>query len=296
MEGLKEIVTLWGAETRRTLRSVRAVILLALYALFTLLVVLLSSQFTVKVDGEQALALEQTRLQAIAFLFSADPTLVDFLKSFPVAILFTFKATLAFLPFYVAIIGYDQLSGEIGPKSIRYLTVRARRSSILIGKYLAQQTVLLALALVVDLGLLIFARIHFEDFEMSTLLLGLVRLWVASAVFSMAYAALTALCSAAFRQPMISLVMNLLLLVPLWPLSWIPSLIWSEKRKGIGAAPVEEVITSPWVHLRALSPWSYVDNLLHPQLAPFALSVLAYAAFAAVFLGIAYAVLRRTDL
>ncbi len=246
--------------------------------------------------GDLAAAAEQSARATVAVTFSDDPALLDFLVQFPLGILVTFKLTLVFLPAYIAIIGFDQLSGELGPKSIRYLTVRARRSSILIGKYLAQETVLLALTFVIDLGLLIYARVKLEGFTTGTLLWQLGRLVLASMVFSLAYAALTSLCSAVFRQPVVSLVMNFLFLPPIWLLAKVPGLIWIEDVRGIGSAPVEHVVKSRWAYLRYGSPWAYVDDLLHPELGRLAVSVGAHLAYAALFLGIAYAVLRRRDL
>jgi ABC-2 type transport system permease protein len=69
-----------------------------------------------------------------------------------------------FLPVYIALMGFDQVSGEVGPRSIRYLTVRARRSSLLLGKFLSQATVLLGLVLIIVPGHLRLRRLHHADF------------------------------------------------------------------------------------------------------------------------------------
>ncbi|MGQ0506864.1 MAG: ABC transporter permease subunit [Myxococcaceae bacterium] len=302
MESLREILTLWSSETRRTLRSVRALILLLLYAFFTLVVMQLSGFFSgitpVGPDGQPFTGEmgEQMRALAITVLFRADPPMVESLSQIPLAILFTFKATLFFLPLYIAIIGFDQLSGEVVNRSIRYTSIRARRSSILLGKYLAQQSVLVVLSLLVDAGLLVYARWRFEDFALSTLFMALGRLWLASMVFSLTYAALTALLSALIRQPVVGLVTNFLLLPPILLLSWLPTAVGVEMRKGIGAAPVEEIVTSPVAYLRYLSPWFYVDHLLHPAVGEWLISAGAHLGFAGLFLGLAYVVLRSRDL
>ena len=49
-------------------------------------------------------------------------------------LLVVFKLTLCFVPLFIALMGFDQLAGEVGPKSIRYLVVRVKRSSIILGQ------------------------------------------------------------------------------------------------------------------------------------------------------------------
>src|SRR5258707_878339 len=66
--------------------------------------------------------------------------MLDSLAAIPIVLLVVFKLTLRFLPLFIALMGFDQLAGEVGPKSIRYLVVRAKRSSMILGKLLSQVT------------------------------------------------------------------------------------------------------------------------------------------------------------
>ncbi|MCE9673754.1 ABC transporter permease subunit [Myxococcus stipitatus] len=296
MDGLKETVVIWGAELRRAVRSGRAIVLLGLYSMFSALVLLVVGWFAREVraavkaklaeagaDAAEASARlgEEMRKGVLGFLTSNDTAMMEALAQVPMEVLVVFKVTLFFLPAYVALMGFDQLSGEVGPRSIRYLTVRARRSSVLLGKFLTQASMLLGLVLVIDLAVFLYARLANPDFGFAALSLNLLKFWLAAIVFSLAYVALTTLCSALFRSPAVSLVFNFIMLFVFWLLD------------TVGRAFGED---SAFHALRYLSPSYYAGNLLHPGLAQFGASGAAYAAFATLFLMSAYVTLRARDL
>ena len=108
LDGLKEIAVIWSAETLRALRSARTLVLLGLYAMACLAVLL----FLTLVTGGSRVP----------------PGAMPDLEQLPGVIENVFKVSLFFLPLYIALMGFDQISGEVGPRSIRYLTLRARRS------------------------------------------------------------------------------------------------------------------------------------------------------------------------
>ena len=295
MDGLKETLVIWSAELRRAVRSGRAVVLLGLYSMFSALVLLvvgwLASQVREAVNKQletagagadaSAQVSEEMRKGVLGFLTSNDSAMMEALAQVPLEVLVVFKITLFFLPAYVVLMGFDQISGEVGPRSMRYLTVRARRSSVLLGKFLSQATLLLGLVLIIDLAIFVYARIANPDFGFADVVLNLLKFWLAAIVFSLAYVSLTTLCSALFRSPAVSLVFNFILLFIFWLMD------------TVGRASGEDGVLR---FLRYLSPSYYAGNLLHPRLAEFAASGAAYAAFATIFLLGAYAVLRARDL
>ncbi len=295
MDGLKETLVIWAAELRRAMKSGRAIVLLGLYSMFSALVLLvvgfvtrdLQAQLNAKLaesggDSELATqAAEQMHRGVLGFLANNDAAMMEALEQVPIVVLIVFKITLFFLPAYIALMGFDQVSGEVGPRSMRYLTVRARRSSVLLGKFLCQATLLVGLVLIIDLAIFIYARIINDDFAAGVLVLNLLKFWSATIVFSLAYVSLTTLCSSLFRSPAVSLVFNFILLFVFWLMD------------SVGRAVGEDNVLR---FLRYLSPSYYSVNLLHPKLAEFAVSGAAYAAFAAVFLFGAYGVLRARDL
>src|SRR5262249_49233094 len=279
------------SELLRMLRSARALVLLGLYSMFSLLVLVIVGSIGKAVrasvssqvgqlgsDAAAQQAFAQLRTGILGFFFSDDPAVLEALKEIPLVVLIVFKVTLVFLPAYVALMGFDQISGELGTRSIRYLTVRARRSSVLFGKVLGQAALLLGLVLVIDLGIFTYAKATNEDFTPAMLASSLPRFWAAAIVFSLAYVALTSLCSTLFRSAALSLVVNLTGLFTFWLMD------------VLGRAD------SNFAAIRFASPSHYATALLDPRPAQFAMGVGAYAAFAALFLAAAYAVIRSRDL
>lgn len=239
-------------------------------------------------------AMAEQRKEFIKTFLSNDEAMAEALAAIPLVLLIVFKMTLRFLPLYMGIMGFDQISGEVGPRSIRYLTVRSRRSSVLLGKYLAQATLLAILMFVVDLTLCVYARATTPDFTTGAMFATFARFWVSAIIFSLAYLALTTLCSALFRTPAVSLVTNIIALFVLWLVAFIGEAFPLEGTRRLDGTL--ESTTSPGAYLRYASVWHYNSDLLHPQLSHASMAALAHLGFAAAFLLIAWAILRRRDL
>jgi ABC-2 type transport system permease protein len=310
LEGLREIGVIFGAEFWRTLRSVRVVVLLVLYLMFTGMVFLGFRWGANKVEEQVDKQVEQlkengvpeeeireklkevtdkSRREFISSVFgNDDEAMTEALLVMPLVVLVVFKISLFFLPVYVAIMGFDQIAGEVGPRSIRYLTVRSRRSSVMFGKYLAQGAVLALLMLLVDAGLVFYGKAAYADFGFAAASTTLAKLWLSAVVFSAAYLALTTLCSSLFRQPAVSLVMNFVVLFAIWLVSAIAE-----------AVPLPDPVTFGWSlfgYVRYASVWHYRGDLLHPHFGRLAGAGGAHVLFTLLFLGVGYAILRRRDL
>ena len=194
MQGIREIAVIWSAEFWRTLRSSRVVVLLLLYVMFTVMALLvvrgLSRSITTQIDAQVAQmresgadpaaiqekldeGLKEARKKFVATFFSDDEAMTEALLVVPLLLLVVFKTTLRFLPLYTGIMGFDQISGEVGPRSIRYLTVRSRRSSVMFGKFLAQASILAILMFIIDLGLCLYGRLSQQDFTTGSMLMTL---------------------------------------------------------------------------------------------------------------------------
>jgi ABC-type transport system involved in multi-copper enzyme maturation permease subunit len=261
LDGLKEIPVIWSAETLRALRSARTLVLLGLYAMACLAVLL----FLTLVTGGSRVP----------------PGAMPDLEQLPGVIENVFKVNLFFLPIYVTLMGFDQISGEVGSRSIRYVTLRARLSSILLGKFLMQTTLLVGLVLVIDAGIFLYARYTFPNFTLGAMALNLVKVWLATLVFSLAYVALTTLCSSLFRASGLSLVFNFALVFAFLLMELAGR--YYEGKSFLG-------------FLRFLTPSYYSTGLFSREPREFVQSSLIYLSFTLLFLGGAYGVLRSRDL
>jgi ABC-2 type transport system permease protein len=309
-----EIGVVWRGEVSRALKSGRVIVLLLLFSLFTGLA-LTTVGWLVGKGTEQALskAKEQgldeeatakltleAKKQFVSTVYSEnDEALTEVLLAIPVVLLIVFSFSMRFVPAFVALMGFDQIAGEVGPRSIRYLVVRARRSSIMLGKLLAQFTVLGLLTLVAVGMMVAVARVtNADDFSTTAAALSFVKLWSASMVLSVPYLALTSLCSILFRQSAVSLVVNLILLVCIWFLAFVGEAFLLPGEKVAEAASAVGVLRSesPLAYARYLSVFHFASDLLHPHWQRFGAAGLAHLGYAMVFLGLGFVVLRRRDL
>ena len=289
-------------EARRTLASVRALVLLALFVLFSALVALATAAaargIASAVDEQiaqgqpDASAEERAQLHAqldsefqarrgefLAVWFSSDPALLEAVKDVPVFLLVLFKLSLLFLPAYVALLGYDAVSAELADRGLRYVVVRTARGAVLLGKFAGLAAVLLSLVAGTQ-GLVIgWAAFTDPSFGPGVAFVTWARFTLSGLTYGVAWLALTLLCSLLFRVPMVSLVVNGLVMFGLW----LTDLVGSVSDGGLVRM------------LRCASPTHYTGDLLHPALARFGLSALACVAFASVLLAAGGAILRTRD-
>ena len=145
------------------------------------------------------------------------------LSGLPILVPLVFRLTLFFLPLYVALLGFDQLSSEVGSRSVRYLVVRSRRASILLGKFAAQAVVLARAGRGGGRRAVRRRRAAGEVAEPAAYAAMAARFWVAGAALALAYLALTTLASALTSTPAGSLFANLGFLLGFWALDLVGS-------------------------------------------------------------------------
>lgn len=307
MDDLKEIGAIWRGETARALRTGRVLVLLVLFLLFVGLALmgvgLLSSQVVsgaMKVapgaDPEQVRqSLLGAKKQFLATFFTDDERLLDSLAQLPLVLLVVFKLTLRFVPLFIALMGFDQIAGEVGPKSIRYLIVRVKRNSIILGKFFSQATIFTLLLTVCTLAMVLVAKILTPEFTVGDMTLWTLKLIGSSIVLALAYLSLTTLCSALVRQGAVALVLNVIGLFLIWFFALVGEYF---RFPGDAASGTLELMRaeSYWAYLRYASVWHFGQDLLHPDWKVFLSAAVMHLGFAATFLGLAQLALKRRDL
>lgn len=307
MDDLKEIGAVWRGETTRALKTGRVVVLLVLFLLFVGLALmgvgLLANQVVAGamktapgVDAEQVKqGLMAAKKQFLMQFFTDDERLADSLAALPLVLLVVFKLTLRFVPLLIALMGFDQVAGEVGPKSIRYLIVRVRRSSIIFGKFLSQATIFTLLLTVCTLVMVLVSKILNPEFSAGDMTVWTLKLVGSSVVLALAYLSLTALCSAVVRQGAVALVLNIIGLFVIWFLALVGEYFRFPGEAVVGQ--LDLIRADSWAaYLRYASVWHFGQDLLHPGWARFASAALVHLGFAALFLGLAQLALKRRDL
>ena len=125
-------------ELLRTIRNARVLVLLLLFATSTALVGLILGLLTRGLDQQSPEATAALGAGILGSIVGNDAGAFQRLSELPLLVPLVFRITLFFLPLFIALLGYDQLSAEVSTGSVRYLAVRARRGSILGGKFVAQ--------------------------------------------------------------------------------------------------------------------------------------------------------------
>ncbi|MEW5741568.1 MAG: ABC transporter permease subunit [Myxococcota bacterium] len=309
MEDFSEILVVWRAETARAMKSGRFVALVVLFlmaeALSLTIVGFLNKQANDQfdqmvtaqgVDPEQARAglLTQKKKFLAFFASSSDERTIEAISVLPLVLLFVYSLTTFFAPLLIAFMGFDQMSGELGPKSIRYLIVRARRNSIILGKFLSQVTMLAALLTLCVLAMVVVSKALNADFAMNDVLIWTVKLTAAMVVMGATYAALTTLCSSLMRVSALALFLNLIILFAFWFIGLIGNAwrIPGHPPTGLDVLKSESVLA----FVRYLAPGYFEDALLSPAILEFNTGLVAHVGFMLVFLGLAQVAMKRRDL
>ena len=294
MGDIREIKEIWQGEIGRALKGGRVTVMLVLFVLFTALALGITGSIqhllapavdpAIGSQGAQAAA-EQALAGRKKFVsaFTEDEALLEHLAQMPLVL-------------FIALMSFDQISGEIGPKSIRYLVVRVKRSSILLGKFLAQATAAWALLLLCTLLMVVVAKALNPEFTFTAALGMGLRLGAVMIVFASAYLGLSSLCSAVTRQSGVSLVLNVILLFVIWSLSFIGNIFRLPGEEAVFGT-ISTIKPEHWVGaMRFGSVWHFGQDLLHPEPARFLSAAMVHVGFALFFLGVAHLALRRRDL
>jgi ABC-2 type transport system permease protein len=304
---LKEIGAICRGEVTRGLQGGRAAVLLVLFFFFSALVLtvvgFLSHRFNVEIEKTISAAGDLTQANAqlleqkksmLAF-FSNDKRLIDALAQLPLVLLVTYWLTSWFIPFFVALMGFDQLSGELAPKSIRFLVVRVERRSIVFGKLLAQAVILFFALTLSTLLMMLAGRVLNPEFTVGSMLTWSFKLMLSFFAIGLSWLTLTSMCSAFFRQPAVSLVINMILILALAFVSAFGNAFRFPGEPATGT--IDALVRSEsWAAaLRYISVWSSQRDLLHPMFRVAATAFCLQFGFALLFVGLGELSLAKKD-
>ncbi len=260
---------------RRTVRSAKSIVFLIFYSLAAIA----SGMVFFKATSVLQTALnaapghaDALTHGALAIVFSHDTETVRYLSQIPLVVVFLIWFSFLFLPLLATLIGFDQIAGELQTKSLRFTVLRARRTSLLIGKAAAQLLVLLGLTAIINLAVFVYSAV-FLDFPIALGLVAMARFWLLTFVYASAYVGLVSLCSTLFRTPILSLLTSFSILFAFWIL---------------------RLLNLPVISY--FIPSNYQENLFSPDFSKVMVSVAAYSGFAAVFIGLSVLVISRRNL
>jgi len=246
-------------ELRRNVRSLKGIAL----GVITLLGAFVSALVCASIEGADRAraaaeneAYAELKRQAVEKA-TGDASLASYVASAPSSLLAFLKITIWLAPLLVALIGFDGIAGELQNRTVRYWTVRTRRSSYFAGKLLGLWVVvgLVMLAIHLLAGGVALSRGYVS---VGQLLTWGTRFWLVGVLIAGAWAAIATLVSASFRTPVVALMTTFVVFFGLWLCGSVAFATRAMKTMETGAAA-----PPPWYEY--LYPNAYDSMLLSPD-------------------------------
>jgi ABC-type transport system involved in multi-copper enzyme maturation permease subunit len=182
-------------------------------------------------------------------------------------------------PFFSCLGGFNQTSGDIGSKGLRFLLIRTERENIFWGRFLGTYGFAAFVNLIMFAIVAIYMAIKIDVHPTGDMLLWTAQGYLRMMIFVLPYIAMCAWISSAIDSAFGSLAINLMLAY------LIPMVM------GIGKN-INEVVG----YGQYLTPWGFKYWLLEPIGPRFFLGILAMLGFTALFLFLGHKNFRKRDL
>jgi ABC-2 type transport system permease protein len=208
----------------------------------------------------------------------------EHLGSAPGLIFFLFAVSLVLMPAVVLLLGFDSVAAERQHRTVRYWTVRSRRSSYIIGKWLGLWATCGIVALGMHVLIWIVCTIRGEAPFADIVSWGF-RFWCASMPILGMWCAVSVFISSLIRVPIIALLSTAGTFF-VWWLVYIP--FW------VGGHNDPEVIGTP-TPILYIFPNYYDRFLLSPQIGPFLIGLAVCFGFAAAMLAASSTLFAKRD-
>ncbi|MBA3542060.1 MAG: hypothetical protein H0T79_20760, partial [Deltaproteobacteria bacterium] len=184
-----------------------------------------------------------------------------------------------FTPLLVCLGGFNQTSGDISTKGLRFLLIRTERPNIFIGRFIGTYLFTAAVFALLFGILALYMGVKVKVHPTSDMVLWLLQGYVRIMLFALPYMAICAWISCAIESPFGSLVISLMLtyMVPLFI------------RQG-------EKLNDNVGYLQLSNPWGYKWWLFQPMGLQFFGGIVAMLGFTAAFLWLGNRYFGKRDL
>lgn len=213
---LSEVGLVAAREIKKNLRSAKGLVMAVLSllggALTALLLVKLRSLDEAKIDPEQLHKIQEELLTKKY----GDPAMGHYLADAPPVLLGILVISVWLGPLLVVLLGFDALSGELQYKSVRYWTIRARRSAFYMGKWLGLWTVVMAITLFMHLIIWVITMAQSSSVLPSQALGWGLRFYAITIPIAAAWCGLAQLISSQFKTPIIALLVTCAVFGTMW--------------------------------------------------------------------------------
>jgi ABC-type transport system involved in multi-copper enzyme maturation permease subunit len=276
-------------EFRRNVRSLKGVALgvITLLGAFVAALACVSSEDAGRASAAaENQVYEELKRRAVEKA-TGDAALAAYIASAPSSLLTFLKITIWLAPLLVALIGFDAVAGELQNRTVRYWTVRTRRSSYFVGKLIGLWAVVALVMLAIHLLAdgVAFAHGYVTIAQLFTWSL---RFWLVGVLIAGAWAAIATFISAIFRAPVVALMTTFAVFFGLWLCGTIAfaSRTMKDLTTDISSAP-------PWYEY--LYPNAYDSMLLSPDAGKALTATVVLVGFVAIVMVGGSVLLQRRD-
>lgn len=183
-------------------------------------------------------------------------------------------------PFLVCFGGFNQTSGDIQNRGMRFLLLRTERANIFFGRFLGAATFTLVYAGLMLLLIVIYVAAKLRIYGFGELALWALQGWIALVFLALPYLAICSWISAAIDSPFGSLV--LVLLFTTIPLAFLMA--------------ASAILKADYGDLSRILPWGWKYDLLHVDLGKRLLAMVAMLGFTGLFLLLGLRTFHKRDL
>lgn len=284
MQVVSEVLLTFARELKRTLRSAKGVGGLALFLLggAGVAITLFSALDRAHYWNSETGLRDGIRRQALEAMYEGDArkdAIVTYLMRMPEPVMAFYQIAAFFLAMLTMVWGFDSVAGDVQYRTIRYVTLRARRPSLVVGRWLALWVSGMVVTLIVSL--ILWAGLASKGvFPIGDVIHYGLRTWIATGTLALWYSALTIFSSSLYRTPVLALLTSGGLATLLFFLRHLSGASWAPG----------------W--LRAVHdafPGSWDDRLIGPEFAQWGAGTGVCLLWSAVAIAAASAILSKRD-
>jgi len=221
MSPAREIQILLGRELRRNFRSAKGIVLSVLTLLGGTLAAYLNSKANEAMKGSHTLTrqdgssfdmvmtsdmIREARELSHLKVYKYDEAMAKALDAAPAMLEASFRVCVFLTPLLIAIVGFDAVSSDLQHRSVRYWSVRARRSSYIGGKFLGLWISVSIVTLALNVLVWVLCAIR-GDAEFGSVMMWGLRFWFSTLAISATWCALATLVGSLVKHPFLSLLL-----------------------------------------------------------------------------------------
>jgi ABC-type transport system involved in multi-copper enzyme maturation permease subunit len=264
---LNPLVEVWlivARELRKTFRSMKGLVMLGLSILGASATVMHQPRLedaAKKAESFGVDAVHEAKVQILAGMYH-DLKVGERLADAPMRLVVFFFMAIWLTPLLVTVVGFDGISSDLQYRSVRYWTIRTRRPSYYVGKFLGLWGAVTAMTLVMHVIVWTVMILRVDASASETLSWG-VRFWLVSVPIIGAWSAVATLIGSISKTPMVGLLTTCAVFFVMFFVGYVLSNVAA----GVEAAQASEALTEGKgvVALRFLYPNSLDGWLLSAE-------------------------------